>query len=768
MSKNKDRKLGIDLSLPNMMFVAVAGTAAGIALAASGTRLLPVWILTGLAIATFGVLTFRSRTALSWIGHRFTYRHRRKPTAELADGIRWDGRRGLAYLEILPEPYETTIVGTDEETTARTIPVDVLREELVQFDLHCDSVTIFTTGYKFHRPTELAVMYHNEIGPVPVLLNGRTYVEVAVALEGSLDSVYARTGKDGIPEGLRRAVSIAAERIRRRLIEEGFRSHLLSSAQATELAKRLDNQFREALDDEHWDSAGPATMRTIAFSPNKNAWTANNYHEWCRINSHRHLHIVRLDRRRGLDHAEMYLAFQTSEPAALSTVGALGLHREYGQQGDILSTAMPSLRTTAPTAIPAKMLANEPFPLPLMAGGVGTFLGYTKTRAMLFVNFSAGSTPFYLISPAAMCQQQLLALATTGLSIDIAIPGEQWETFASRIGATHQTNPAADIIVTADRAPLQQATPTQTRLVWTTTAPQVRPDYAIVAGAEECALYTPTEVIHYRWSTSPAKEAYLTATTPQRRRPRQPAPPPPLQVATPQEPTRSARNGSAPARPVPQQPPPSTNSAARQPIPQNSPALPPVSQRPVPPPPPAMAHPAPLRAARPQDTAGSPRGGAIPARPGPQQPVLPPTNGAVRQPIPPKPPTSHPAPPAADTPTPSRKGPMPMTKTAKNFDSTLAEAAWRCPAPNSDDDFTDSNGHRNSIRDVTETQLRRIDPALASRYASQYNPSGGHLVWIRDTGDRIEVVEFGTDNGPRSGTDLVNRAYDEAKNVART
>ena len=96
------------------------------------------------------------------------------------------------------------------------------------------------------------------------------------------------------------------------------------------------------------------------------------------------------------------------------------------------------------------MLANEPFPLPLMPGGVGVFLGYTKTRAMLFVNFSRGSTPFYLISPAAMCQQLLLRLATTGLSIDIDIPGEQWKTFAARIGATHQSNPAADIIVSAD------------------------------------------------------------------------------------------------------------------------------------------------------------------------------------------------------------------------------------------------------------------------------------------------------------------------------
>jgi type VII secretion protein EccE len=644
----RDITIGIDWRLPNALFIAATGTAASVALAASGIRMLAVWVLTGVAIAIIGVVTFRSRTLLSWIGHRLTYRHRRPETADLADGVRWDGHRGLAYLEILPAPYESTIIGAPDETTTRAIPVDVIREELVQFDIHCESVTIFTEGFKYHRPTELAVMYHAEIGPVPVLLNGRTYVEVAVALRGSLDSVYARTGKDGIPQGLVRAVSIAAERIRRRLITEGFHANLLSSAQATELAKRLDKQFREALDDERWDSAGPATMRTMAFTPSKNAWTADNYHEWCRVNPHRHLHVVRLDRRRGIDHAEMYLAFQTSDATALSTVGALGLSREYGQQGDILSTAMPSVRTTAPTAIPAKMLADEPFPLPLMAGGAGTFLGYTKTRAMLFVNFSAGSTPFYVISPAAMCQQLLLRLATTGLSIDIEIPGEQWQTFAARIGATYRSNPSADIIVSADHAPLQQASPTQARLVWTTTAPQIRPNYAIVAGADECALYTPGGVTHYLWSTSSANESYMTAAMPRRQsRPAIPAPPPvttnptPLRARRPQDVARGPRNGGAPL-PTGPRPPlgPSPNGAPRQPLPPIPRTLIPGTQ----PPPPRQ--PVPL-APRHHDAARGPSslGAPLPAS---RRPLLPPPNGAPHQPVPPIPLTPRPI--AAGTP----------------------------------------------------------------------------------------------------------------------
>ncbi|MBU8841189.1 hypothetical protein [Mycolicibacterium goodii] len=105
-----------------------------------------------------------------------------------------------------------------------------------------------------------------------------------------------------------------------------------------------------------------------------------------------------------------------------------------------------------------------------------------------------------------------------------------------------------------------------------------------------------------------------------------------------------------------------------------------------------------------------------------------------------------------------------MTQPPKNFHDVLAEAAWMCKDPAGDDDFIDAAGHRNAISDVTEARLRGISPELADRYADEYHPdAGGHLVWIKETPDRVEVVEYGTDNGLRSGTDLVNQAYDAAK-----
>lgn len=105
-----------------------------------------------------------------------------------------------------------------------------------------------------------------------------------------------------------------------------------------------------------------------------------------------------------------------------------------------------------------------------------------------------------------------------------------------------------------------------------------------------------------------------------------------------------------------------------------------------------------------------------------------------------------------------------MTEPAKNFQDVLAEAAWLCQNPADTDEFTDADGHRNTISDVTEHRLRGISAEVADRYADEYHPAaGGHLVWIKETPDGVEVVEYGTDDGLRSGTDLVNQAYDAAK-----
>lgn len=576
----KDRRAGLELGPPNLLFLVVVGIAA--ALTTAMLKLEPpvlweVWAGIGLIALLVGALTYRNRTAIGWAHRRLTYRRSPRNTIAIYEaegsGFTWDGRRAATYIEVLPQAYATTVIGTDRETVIRALPMDDIREELVQFDIHCDSVTAVTVGYNYHRPSQAATAYQAAIGPVDALLYGRTFIEVSVALADSLDSVYARRGSDDIPAGVSRTVKIAAERIRRRVAHAGWNTQILSKTSLKDLHAELAAQFTPALAQEHWSSCGPKSMRAIAFTPGSHAWTTANYREWCRLNPHRQVHVVRLERlRTGGDHAEMYVGFLTADPTSLSTVTALGLRRELGQQGDIFTAALPLAQTVRPTAIRGKTLADEtPFPVPLAPGGIGTFIGHTNTRAQVFVNFTVGSEPFYVFGPAIMCQQLLVWLSTSGRSIDITLPGDEWKLFASRIGATYATHRDADIIVSDNDSYTEPTHAHQVRLVWATTAPETPPAYAIVAGQEECILHTPTGQIRYRWSVSTAEESFFTIARPQRpdpakRAPASVAPPPRTEVTTRIPPPVRQAPPNRPA-PLPRADPPRHPEPPRRPEP---------------------------------------------------------------------------------------------------------------------------------------------------------------------------------------------------------
>lgn len=111
----------------------------------------------------------------------------------------------------------------------------------------------------------------------------------------------------------------------------------------------------------------------------------------------------------------------------------------------------------------------------------------------------------------------------------------------------------------------------------------------------------------------------------------------------------------------------------------------------------------------------------------------------------------------------------PSKPPAAAFDDVLAEAAWTLHTPESDDAFVDPEGNWNGIVEVSGNRLEAAGNAdIARRYHAAYpTDSGGYLVWIKGTADRIEVVQYGNDAGIRSGTDLVNHHYDIAAQAAR-
>jgi type VII secretion protein EccE len=515
-------RLGAQFGAPTAQFLSAAGTAAALGAAAAGLDQPHVWAAGGVVLPAVSVLTYRGRSALGWARRGIGYRRSDRTTATVyptddGAGVVWDGRRASVWIELLPRPYEVTLLGSDDDTLERhLLPIDDFRDELVQYDIRCDSITVVTVGHKYGRQSQLAELCQKGTGPVPALLYGRTVVEVAVGMDDrSLDSINIRGGKDGVLPGLISMMAVAAVRVRNRAVRAGWRAELMTADDVRDLDDEIGGVLRPALTEEHWGSCGPKTMRTLVYTPAGGAWDDEHYRDWCRINTSKQLQIARLYRRRRRgDHAEMFMAYVTSDPAALGTARAVGLLRECGQQGDILTGALPLTRTVRPSAIRGRSLGVDPFPIGLHAGGVGTFIGRTANKSRVFVNFGASDgEPFYVVGPPALFQQLLLRLAeTSGRTVDVGVAGDGWAQFAAAIGVGYRDGAEAGIVATTEEGLVQAAHPEQVRLVWATKQPAAGVRYAIVAGpgVGKCVLYTPGDAIGYEWTVSPGESSYLT------------------------------------------------------------------------------------------------------------------------------------------------------------------------------------------------------------------------------------------------------------------
>ena len=102
-----------------------------------------------------------------------------------------------------------------------------------------------------------------------------------------------------------------------------------------------------------------------------------------------------------------------------------------------------------------------------------------------------------------------------------------------------------------------------------------------------------------------------------------------------------------------------------------------------------------------------------------------------------------------------------------NFDDVLAEAAYSIANHGfAEDEFgtvEDAAGW-NGIVVVSPTILLNLDEKnIRDRYENLYG-NDDLLVWVReDSQGFVTVVEYGSDSGLRSGTDLVNEAFDAAQ-----
>jgi type VII secretion protein EccE len=516
------RKFGIRIRRSTAVWLSVVGVCTAETVAWFGRVDWRIAAAVIIAVVVPAILTYRNRTIIGWLRQGWRYRRfSRKSTTLISyegSGLVWDGKTASMYLEMYPDSYFVSIVNPDGSLTAPAIPIDVIREELIQFDIHTDHVTVFTTGHKYFAPTRLSAIYHSVTGPVPALLTGRTFIEVSVALDGSLDSVYARMGNRTVPVGLGNTVRIASKRIKRRLNRLGWTVDILSRSQVKTVTESALDILAPLMRKESWQLCGDTSMSMTAHTPIPRAWTQSGYWEWNQFGVHRQISVLRLDRGAdGADHAELYYCYIDSDIHALDLAEAVGLRREYGQQGNILTTVIPTAETVRPTEVPRRTLwTKDKFPFRMFPCGLGVFVGFGENRSQVYVNLSrGGEEPLYVVSPAAFVQQLVIRALTTGARVDIRIPGEMWEQFARHMKSPkllgYNSIPEADIIVVPEDSVPDKFGSDQVVIAWSTISPAVVPNAIIVVSGEGCHVTRGNAQTPFQWTVTSGESRMLTA-----------------------------------------------------------------------------------------------------------------------------------------------------------------------------------------------------------------------------------------------------------------
>lgn len=109
-----------------------------------------------------------------------------------------------------------------------------------------------------------------------------------------------------------------------------------------------------------------------------------------------------------------------------------------------------------------------------------------------------------------------------------------------------------------------------------------------------------------------------------------------------------------------------------------------------------------------------------------------------------------------------------MVYSSRNFDSALAEAAHAIAGHGfAEAEFGSvQEGGWNALVVVSPTILLNLGENEVRDTLLDFMPNmpvAGYLVWIReDSRGFVTEVEYASDEGLRSGTDLLNRAFDKA------
>lgn len=427
------------------------------------------------------------------------------------------------WLEVMPrETVDVTVVAGDGVVSRPFIDLSKLSPLMRQSDVVIDSVVVNSMSYDTYLPGYAAGnAIAQSMGKVAAPTGGRTWINVRARVEDNLAAAEARsTGEFDM--GMIRAVLSAVARLRVVIEEGGHHVVLLSPDMIRQVSSMVQAGTGHILDKAGKGYFGDAdsASRAYALYPRRHV-TREQTVRWRDLPSTRMFTTTTLTPAGGTgdDTARVTdrVVLVTRDGSAKDKAAQAGLSVLSRQQRQSATWLVPAV-VSQPVAQPSYPLEGL-HPVLHYGGGMGTYLGSTKTGGGVFVRVRPGSgKTLHLIGDDVMHQVMVMRMLMESHSINVLVDDDneqQWAALARRLRTplfAVGSDEKADFVVTTPQghAAVKQADPDQCIVVVSASTPNMSLENSVHVKGTTAVVTTETDQKTAIFSPTPSETAFLS------------------------------------------------------------------------------------------------------------------------------------------------------------------------------------------------------------------------------------------------------------------
>ncbi|MDO2394698.1 type VII secretion protein EccE [Mycobacterium avium] len=454
---------------------AIIAEVAAVAVAVPLAGLAPWWALALVAVVVILAvgLTYRSATALSWLGRLWRLRRagasatrrraRANPPAlceaELPGvgpcGLAWDGQFAITMIALHGRPYATTVLVSEGAESIDTVPLKVCGELLEQFGgLELHSIDVLSDGTRIAPDGRFTPRYEEMVADRSAVGMRRTWLVLRLRPTACLDAMLYRSS-------VGEAIAAATERIRQATVRAGCRAVACSTEQITAATSALLGGYELDAYQERWTDLRVGDDYVTPYRVSGADLNTRMLNDVWTIRASKAVVLVRVTRDNETGELMVGALVRVHTSAPLTHPPVSTLQSLPGQAFEALTATLPLGDRSVSLALSARPLGRAP--LAVQVGPTGFLHGMAELSGVPFLLSWTDPLKFLRIGIAAdldVVEALVLRATSAGATAEIhTVRPAQWQPICDEIRismARRQERSKSATLIVADGPEPQQ------------------------------------------------------------------------------------------------------------------------------------------------------------------------------------------------------------------------------------------------------------------------------------------------------------------------